>query len=989
MAKPNSRSKPLTTFRLALLATSLLAAAPAMAQLTTATIRGTVSSGEAVAAGATVTATNVETGDIRTATTGADGSYNLTGLRPGTYDISFTPSGGEAIVRRVIVSVGQTASLDADTSANSTSIDDQGATAPGSAGAGDNTIVVTGTRLVEVRTSEVATNVSRDQIENLPQNNRNFLNFAALAPGIRVNQTDFRQTFGGGGVGADRNGDSFGGPQVNVFIDGVSLKSNVNQGGIVGQDVSRGNPFSQLAVQEFRVLTSNFKAEYEDAGTSIITAITKSGTNDLHGELFGTFQNEDMISRDFFQRQRDEDVALKRYQFGAALGGPIVKDRVFFFANYEGNIQDRAATVVPGTPPPGAVLPFNPQDFAGTFVSPFREHLGFAKLSFQISDTQLLEATGSIRQETDLRTFGGQNARSRGESVDNKVYTGKLRHQLEGNGFVNEATVDFLRSDLAFGADLNQGFGRIYEGVIAVGGSASFQEVEQQGLTFRDTVSLTNLHWGGNHLVKGGVKLSFQKYRVGGSGPNAVPQFNFRFDPGQGLNFSIPEIVRFGGGDPEVEAKTTQIGLFVQDDWEVSRRLTINLGLRWDYDSNAKNNSFVTPAAAAATLRTLGADPRIQPAFFDVEDYISTGDNRKAEMDNFAPRIGFSYDFNGDQRTVLFGGYGRYYDRALFRSAAEETLLTQYRSGQLLFSANGLPRNGQPTIQFQDSYLTEAGFQALLASLAADPTSPGTNELRVIPNDLKTPYTDQFSIGIRQRIWDLRTSVTFNHTIGRNQIGYAPLNRSAALNAGGFYDFIPLTNGYANIVAAFNSRATRYNAVFVQVDKPYTKASGFGFGIAYTLAFSKERGFAFNFDFPNIEERPFVPNSGDERHRLVANGMVDLPLGFRGSGLLTVGSGVPFFLIDARNGFGARDILFPGNVGDNRMFMQLDLKLQKDITLFDGGRFSLWAEVFNVFNRDNIARYDSFVCCGNEIDSSPNILVGPPRSVQVGAAFRF
>ncbi|HEY5722540.1 MAG TPA: TonB-dependent receptor [Allosphingosinicella sp.] len=989
MANFNSRSRPLTAFRLALLATSLLATTPAMAQLSTATIRGTVSSGESGVAGATVTATNVETGEVRTAATGADGSYNLTGLRPGTYDISFTPSGGEAIVRRVIVSVGQTASLDADTGANSTSIDDQGATAPGSAAAGSTDIFVTATRLVEVKTSEVATNVSRDQIENLPQNNRNFLNFAALAPGVRVNQTEFRQTFGGGGVGSDRNGDSFGGPQVNVFIDGVSLKSNVNQGGIVGQDVSRGNPFSQLAVQEFRVLTSNFKAEYEDAGTSIITAITKSGTNDLHGELFGTFQNEDMISRDFFQRQRNEDVALKRYQFGAALGGPIARDRIFFFANYEGNIQDRAATVVPGTPPPGATLPFNPADFAGTFVSPFREHLGFAKLSFQISDTQLLEATGSIRQETDLRTFGGQNARSRGESVDNNVYTGKIRHELEGNGFVNEATVDFLLSDLAFGADLNQGFGQIYEGVIAVGGSASFQEVEQQGLTFRDNVSLTNIHWNGNHLVKGGVKISFQKYRVGGSGPNAVPQFNFRFDPGQGLNFSIPEIVRFGGGDPEVEAKTTQIGLFLQDDWEVDRHLTVNLGLRWDYDSNAKNNSFVTPANAAATLRTLGADPRIQPAFFDVEDYISTGDNRDPEMDNFAPRIGFSYDFNGDQRTVLFGGFGRYYDRALFRSAAEETLLTQYRSGQLLFSANGLPRNGQPTIMFQPAYLTPEGFQALLASLAADPTSPGTNELRVIPNDLKTPYADQFSLGIRQRIGALRTSLTFNHTVGKNQIGYAPLNRSAAINAGGFYDYIPLTNGYANIVAAFNSRATRYNAVFVTIDKPYTKASGFGFGIAYTLAFSKERGFAFNFDFPNIGERPFVPNAGDERHRLVANAMVDLPLGLRGSGLFTFGSGVPFFLIDARNGFGARDILFPGNVGDNRMFMQLDLRLQKDISLFDGGRFTLWAEVFNVFNRDNIARYDSFVCCGNQIDSAPNIVVGPPRSLQVGAAFRF
>src|SRR6185369_14841595 len=117
------------------------------------------------------------------------------------------------------------------------------------------------------------------------------------------------------------------------------------------------------------------------------------------------------------------------------------------------------------------------------------------------------------------------------------------------------------------------------------------------------------------------------------------------------------------------------------------------------------------------------------------------------------------------------------------RSAAEETLLSQYRQGQLLFSTNRLPRNGQPTILFNPSYLTPEGFAALLASLATDPTSPGTTELRVIPNDLKTPYTDQFSIGIRQRIGILRTSLSFNHTIGKDQIGYAPLNKGPQIDA--------------------------------------------------------------------------------------------------------------------------------------------------------------------------------------------------------------
>jgi hypothetical protein len=971
---------------------SLTLASPAAAQLTTATVRGQVTTSAAPAAGAVIEAVNIGTGARSRATSGMDGSYVLTGLRPGTYDISFTAGEGAKVTRRVIVSVGQTASLDVDTAtASAQPVDEAAATTEGA------TIVVTGSRLVETRTSEVGTNVTDDQIENLPQNNRNFINFAALAPGITVNQSEFRQTFAGGGVGATREGESFGGPQVNVFIDGVSLKSNVNQGGIVGQDVSRGNPFSQLAISEFRVLSSNFKAEFEDAGTAIITAVTKSGTNEFHGEGFFSYQDKSMIAKDFFVKRDDlDEPKLTRKQYGGGIGGPIIKDKLFFFGSYEANIQDRARTVIPGgDEATQALLPFDVDEFRGSFSSPFREHLGFGKLTWQPGDSHLVELSGSLRKETDFRGFGQQEARSRGESVDNDVYTAKLRYDYRGEKFFNEATIDWLKSDLQFGADQDAGFGQIFQGVISIGGRPQFQEVGQEGLTFRDNLTFSDIHWHGDHLIKVGAKISFQKYKVGGSGPNANPQFEFvrnnrgTADPSDDLTFDFPAVVRFGAGDPEVKAKTTQIGLFVQDDWEVNEHLLINAGLRWDYDSNAKNNSFETPPAAVEALLALGEDPRIQPAFFDVEDYISDGD-RKAELDNFAPRIGFSYDLNADQRTVFFGGYGRYYDRALFRSAAEETLLSQFRSGELLFSQDGLPRDGRPTIVFQPQFLTEEGFAALLASLAADPTSPGTSELRVIPNDLKTPYTDQFSIGVRQRFGIVRTSLTFNHTIGKNQIGYAPLNRSAVPAANGFFEFIPLINGYSNVVAAFNTRKSKYDAIFLTVDKPYTKASGWGAGLAYTgVLRSKNRGFEFNFDYPNIGDQPFVPNAGYEKHRAVINGIVDLPWDFRASGLITYGSGAPFFVIDALSGFE------PGNIRLGYFehlphFLQVDLRLQK-IFRFGGDReVSLSAEVFNLFNRANFGGADGFVCCGgNPNFGVPNSLAGPPRSFQVGAAFRF
>lgn len=962
-----------------------ITAVPAAAQTTTATVRGVVrDAAGAPVANTIVTAVNVGTNQRVTSTTGPDGSYALTGLRAAPYTVSAT-IGGAAITRQVVIEVGQSATLDLEPDVAPVGTPDStaGTTAEG-------TIVVTGTRLAETKTSEVATNISRQQIENLPQSNRNFLNFGALVPGIRVSGDEQRRTFTGGGVGNEA--EFGGGPQVNVFIDGVSLKSNIQQGGIVGQDASRGNPFSQLAVQEFRVITSNFKAEYEDAGTAIITAVTKSGTNQFHGQAFVNFQNEKLIARDFFQEKFDQDKPdQKRYQFGAALGGPIIQDRLFFFVNYEGNLQDRTRNVFPGgSPARQAQVPFDVNEFRGTFSTPFREHLGFAKLNWQVTDNQEIELSGSIRKETELRDFGGEDVRERGTDVQNDTKTAKLRHQLDANSFSNEFVIDFLRADLQFGSAAGDSFGRNFFGVIRVGGRAGFQQVRQQGLTFRDTLTFKSFDWHGDHLIKVGAKLSFQKYNVLDS-RNSNPQFNFDIRPDQNVDFTQPFEVLFGGGDPQVSARTTQIGLFAQDDWAVNDHLILNFGLRWDYDSNSKNNDFVTPPRAVEALRRLALDPRIQPSFFDVEDYISTGDNRKAALNQFQPRVGFSYDVFADQRTVFFGGYGRYYDRAIFRNAAEETLLTQFRSGNIQFSRDGLPRNG-PTIRFDPAFLTPEGFQALLDSLAADPTSPGTDELRLIPNNLKSPYTDQFSIGVRQRFGVVRTSFTYSYVIGKNQLGYAPLNRSIAFEPDGRFTRIPLLNPFGTAVAGFNTRATRFHGVYVTVDKPYTQASGWGGGIAYTHADSKRRGKDFDFDLPNIGAQPFIPNAGNENHRVVVNGIADVPWGVKLSGLATYGSGVPFNVVDASRGFGERDLRFPGNVGNTPHFLQIDLRAQKDFKLFAGHVFTLSAEVFNVLNRANFGGADGFIARLPEINTNfgnPNGLSGPPRSFQFGAAYRF
>jgi len=219
----------------------------AAAQTVTGTIRGRVvnESGAAVTS-ATVTARNPETGATRVALSNADGTYVLAGLQPGTYEIGVSMIGYSAPPRSVRVLIGQSLSMDLALQPQAIEV------------AGINVI---GTRAIETKTSEIATNVTEEQIEGLPQGERNFLNFAALAPGITVSRDELNKNISAGGLSASK---------INVFIDGASFKNDVLEGGVHGQDASRGNPFPQIALQEFRVLTQNFKAEYQRAASAVI-----------------------------------------------------------------------------------------------------------------------------------------------------------------------------------------------------------------------------------------------------------------------------------------------------------------------------------------------------------------------------------------------------------------------------------------------------------------------------------------------------------------------------------------------------------------------------------------------------------------------------------------------------------------------------------------------------------------------------------------------
>src|SRR5438093_7782664 len=417
---------------LAGLVTAVLARG-APAQTSTGSIRGYVtdSSGTPIE-GARVAAVSVLTGAERDVETQAKGFYALLGLVPGEYDVTVRQIGMAPQKVRVRVQIGEVATLDLKLAA--TALQLEAVTVAAAAG-------------VETRTSEVATNVTQKQIEALPTASRNFLDLAALAPGVtasedRINGVGFR-TFQGGGASPN---------QSNVYVDGTSLKNDLTAGGVSGQDASRGNPFPRNAIQEYRVITQNFKAEYQNASSAIITATTKSGGSVWSGDAFVTYENKDLVALDSITiatMAKDTNVKkpdYTRYLLGGSVGGPLIRDKLFFFGSYEGNYQNRA-NIVNITPPPTGTFDsldaVGLKNFNGNITSPFRETLLFGKLTYNKGSHSTAELSVSNRHETDVRDFGGGIAFQSAINYRNNMLTSVLKYNYFSGAWLDEASVTY------------------------------------------------------------------------------------------------------------------------------------------------------------------------------------------------------------------------------------------------------------------------------------------------------------------------------------------------------------------------------------------------------------------------------------------------------------------------------------------------------------------------------------------------------------------
>jgi outer membrane receptor protein involved in Fe transport len=955
-----------TTLRknlLAALVTSSIAAtvaAPTMvwAQSANATLQGQATPG------AQVTARDVATGMTRVTTANDQGRYTLVGLPPGTWHVQAGPGTGQTVTLSVASSA--TLNLAPATTAPATQ-------APQTLAA----VQVTATPLLDVKTSQVGGTVSQHQIQTLPQTTRNFLEFADIVPGMIFSVSPSGNTSLQGGAQSTSN--------VNVYIDGVGQKSYV-MGGISGQFATQGNPFPELAIGQYRVITSNYKAEYDQLSSAAVTAVTKSGTNEFHGEVYGNYTDDSYRDMTPSEKASGQKTTSESKEYGFALGGPIIQDKMHFFVTNSVKRFDTPIAVVPGVTGVTDLLPPDAQAQLGPANLPFFENLFFGKLDWEITDSDRVELRAQNRRESQIGNVGGTTAASAGIDVKNTDKRYELYWEHSADTWYNEFLLTYenafyVPQQLLSGVGQVYTFGPANNATILQTGAAdprAQQNKGQKGPGFKDDLTFTDLHWLGDHTLKMGVKYKDVELTAADATTDTAKLF-YDVEPVIGTDPNPYQAVlplNNPGFNTLVRSKDKQFGAYIQDDWAVNDHLTFNLGVRWDMERNPSYLDWVTPPDVVAAFN--GQDPRapagqtyaqsLANGGININDYISTGNNRSAYKSEWQPRLGFSYDINGDEKHVIFGGAGRAYDRDLYNYLQLEQTKFALSEPTIYFSSATNGCLGTPCFAWDPSY---ANSVATLQALTAGSTAGF--EVDMFTNKLKVPYSDQFSIGMRNQLGDWNTSATIVRnlsydglaaTLGnRNPDGSFWMNGGQPWGAG-----VP---GYGSLILWNNGIETRATQLLLSLEKPYTRESRWGATIAYTYTNASQNrdiNEHYSFDQATIQDYRFITSNAAPKHRLVATAVADGPWGLTFSGKLTLATPTPkngfiFYNYPATAPNGANNLPAAGIPSGGKRFLvggpifgyrDVDFAVMKNIPIAGDVVWQLRLDIINAFNYKNL-----------------------------------
>ncbi len=874
----------------AMLAGVLLAGLPLSAQINASgTLLGTVTDKSgATVPGAAVKATNTGTGLSRDTATNEAGEYRFDLLPAGTYKVQVSMKGfAQAVFANVGLAVSQSTRIDASLAPST------------------QTEVVTvessGVPLVDTAKTDVSIPIDTKQIQDLPLNGRDFVNLAYLAPGARpVNSYDPTKN------------------RIGVFsVDGSNGRNvNVTVNGIDDKDNTVGGPVMQLpleAVQEFNIATQRFSAANGRSEGAAITAITKSGTNEMHGSLYLFDRNEAMNANDYFSAQSGNPKSpYSRQQFGGSIGGPVRKDKDFLFFTLE---RERESTSIVTNPTAFKELtlatPLGAQP-AATITTPYFDWRYNGRYDHRFNEKHAIFASYTSQQNNGLNDqSGSQNDLTAGNFTTNRLILASVNfNSVFTPTVVNAATVGYQYWNNVI--DSTQKLPTVsfasgeYFGTNGNVPQQSFQKKWQ----FKDDLSIIR----GNHSFKMGVDWLHEPTLGGFFEFTPTPAITFGADPSQILGntalypqgFATPGLITNiseTSGNPYFLLSTNMLGLYFQDDWKVSRRLTLNLGVRWDKDMGLVAGSVQQNARTYQELKAIGSP---------YAGGLPHDDNK-----DFSPRVGFAYDLTGHNRHVLRGGFGLYYGQ-IFQNI---TLFMIQQANPTIFAtvlnlnsvgagdpnADIVSTTGLPLSQFR------YGVDKLPAPPPPPTSLPAGSTGRLIDPAYRNPYTEQFNVGYTFLINDANAIDTdFTHVLSLHESKSIQLNPKSPNFSGRLLDnaFKAAGQPVLGSITDFASVGrSRYDGLNV------TWRHRFNHHFTLNTSYVLSKALAYNGSGANFSQgatdpsnifaaHDFGPAPVDERHRWTVSGVVQLPWGVQFAPILQLASARPYSLKEGLDYYG-------------------------------------------------------------------------------------
>ena len=854
------------------------------AQLTaTATLQGTITDKSgAVVPNAEVKITNKSTGESRSAVSNNAGIYSFNLLPAGQYEVRVSMAGfSTAAFENVELSVSRTTTIDAELapSQQSTTV----------------TVEAAGAALVDLQKTDVSRPITPSEVESLPLNSRDFANLAILAPGARpVNSYD--PTKARYSVFAT-NGSS--GRNVNMTVNGVDNKDN-----------SVGGPVMQLpleSIEEFNISTQRFSAANGRSEGAAVNVITKSGSNTLHGSLF--FQDRDQVfdALNYFEQTAHQGTGQKapfsRQQFGGSIGGPVKKDKTFLFFAIERSREqtsiningpayanDQALATVPG-------LPLTPQP-TQTIPTPYFDWRYNGRLDQHINDKNTLSLSYTNQNNRGLNDQNGVNS----DLSQNNFTTNQL---IIANATLNSVLTPTVVNSLTFGYQYWNNLISTTNYVtnlsfpdLQVGTNANVpQNTTQKKWQFKDDIAFSR----GKHSLKAGVDFLWEPYLGGFFVTDPTPVVSFFDDPIKILSDStkypqgfktpgaVQSIIQATTGNSYFAENNKMIGLYFQDDWKVNRRLSLNLGLRWDKDAGLVGGSFQARSRAYLELKAIGSP--------------YAGALPQDQNKDFSPRIGLAYDLTGSGKHMFRAGYGLYFGQ-IFQNI---TLFMEQQANTSLFTTVSYTSSGPGSA----SASVLPGGQLLSAfRFGVDPIppqAPGASQLptgatgQMIDPHYVNPYSEQWNAGYS---WQINSANVFEaeyiHELGLHESKTIVINptingvrfTSAPFQAAG----LPVLGGIRDYMSIGRSRYDGMNLSFRR-----RLARNFSINATYVLS----RGLAYNGNSAAFGNSPtdllnwfaphdFGPTPADERHRITISGLINLKWGITVAPIMQWATGRPF-----------------------------------------------------------------------------------------------